>query len=124
MNAGTILLRLAHPNFMDGEEITSQVFMPSSSDEGRLSVYDGDQISPADSYVHYTEVSHNLAHSVWGVTCEEAASESVPASPAPLPGFASHVVMDFTGKSDKACRRVAKRLKLLALARGCLFLPA
>jgi hypothetical protein len=97
--------------------------MPSSGDGGKLSVYDGDQINAADSYLHYTEVSKNLAHSVWGVTCGEATMETVPASPAPLPGFPSHATMDFTGKSEKACRRVAKRLKILATARGCLFLP-
>jgi hypothetical protein len=97
--------------------------MPSSGDGGNLSAYDGDQITPADSYVHYTEISKNLAHSVWGVSCGEATMETVAASRAPLPGFPSQATMNFTGKSEKACRRVAKRLKILATARGCLFRP-
>ena len=123
MNAATILLRQAHPNFMDGALITSQVFMPNSNDEGKLSAYDGDQITAADSHAHYTGVLQKQSHSVWGVTCAEAEAETVPGSPDPLPEFPSHSTIDFTGKPEKVCRKVAKRLKALATARGCLYLP-
>ena len=30
---------------------------------------------------------------------------------------------DITGKSDKECRKIAKRLKALAVAKGCQYLP-
>ncbi len=123
MNAETILLRQAHPKFIEGEQITSQVFMPNSGDDGKLSVYDGDLITPADSHKHYTEVSGKLSHSVWGISCEEAANETVPGQAAPLPDFPSHAIMDFTGKTEKVSRKVAKRLKMLAVARGRKFLP-
>ena len=55
MTAETILLRQAHPQFMKGTQITSQVFMPFPKDKGLLSVYDGDQITAADSHRHYTQ---------------------------------------------------------------------
>lgn len=124
MSPETILLRQAHPNFMDGPLITSQVFMPFPKDEGKLSVYDGDQITAADAYEHYTETLGNESHSIWAVTKGEADGLDVPASPDPLPAFLSHSVIDFTGRTDKDSRKIAKRLKLFALGRGCLYAPA
>lgn len=63
MTPTTLLLRHAHPNFMDGDQITSQVFMPFPKVDGCLSVY------------------------------------------------------------KKDCRKIAKRLKLLAAQRGKLYSP-
>ena len=121
MTPETILLRHAHPNFMDGNSITSQVFMPFPKDEGFLSVYDGDQISAEMSHQHYTQTLTNQSHSVWGVTKAEADAENVPAKPAPCGNFVAHATLDFNGKTDKLCRKTAKRLKALAVMRGCLY---
>lgn len=38
MNADTILLRQAHPNFIVAGQLTSQVFVPNENDQGMLSV--------------------------------------------------------------------------------------
>ena len=119
MNSETHLLRHAHPSFMDGNQITSQVFMPFPKDDGKLSVYDGDQIEPDQSYIHYTSVLGNQSHSVWCVTKAEADGESVTGSPDPLPGFPAHACIDFGDHPEKVCRKIAKRLKSIALARGC-----
>jgi len=119
MNANTFLLRQAHPNFIVGELPTSQVFMPNSEDKGQMSAYDGDQISPEDSYVHYTEVLKKQSKSVWALTKQEADTNGVPGSPDPLPDFPSHAKIDFNGVAENSWRRVAKRLKSLAIARGC-----
>jgi hypothetical protein len=124
MNSSTLLHRQAHPKFMDGSSITSQVFIPFPKDEGMISVYDGEQISAAQSHAHYTQVLGNESHSVWSVTKAEADGEAVPASADPLPDFPSHSKIDFTGKTDKECRKIAKKLKAWAMARGCQFLPA
>jgi hypothetical protein len=123
MNSSTLLHRQAHPKFMDGSSITSQVFFPFPKDEGMLSVYDGDQISASAAHDHYTQSLGNESHSVWSVTKNEADAEGVPASPDALPDFPSHAKIDFTGKSDKECRKIAKRLKALAVAKGCQYLP-
>lgn len=121
MTPETILLRQAHPKFMDGELPTSQVFYPFPKDEGKLSVYDGDQISPEDSYHHYTAILANESHSVWGVSGAETQSEGVVPVADPLENFPSHTLIDFQDMSDKQCRKVAKKLKAHAMARGCLF---
>ena len=124
MNADTFLLRQAHPNFMDGELPTSQVFMPNSGDEGKMSVYDGDQISPEDSYVHYTQVRKKQSNSVWALTKQEVDTNGVPGTPDPLPNFPSHAKIDFTQEPERTWRKVAKRLKVLSIARGCQYSPA
>lgn len=124
MNATTLLLRQAHPNFMDGDLPTSQVFMPNSEDRGQMSAYDGDQISPDDAYTHYTQVLNKHSHSVWALEKRETDSNGVPASPAPLPNFPSHSHVDFSQIAEGAWRKTAKRLKALAIARGCQFKPA
>jgi len=123
MNPMTLLLRQAHPAFMGADLPTSQVFMPGSGDEGKLSVYDGDQISAKNSHAHYTQVLNLQSHSVWGLTCSEVEAEGVPAKPDPVPDFPSHAIIDFSDKSDKESRRIAKRLKSLAIARRCQYLP-
>jgi len=123
MTPATILLRQSHPNFIPDGVLTSQVFMPNSEDEGRMSVYDGDQITPVESYRHYTEVLGKQSHSVWGLTKAEVDDAGVPAEPNALLGFPSHSIIDFGNRGEKECRRIAKRLKALALSRGCLYLP-
>lgn len=123
MTPATLLHRQAHPKFMDGAQITSQVFFPFPKDNGFLSVYDGEQISAAEAYEHYTQVLGNESHSVWSVTKAEADGEAVPASADALPDFPSHAKIDFSGKSDKECRKIAKKLKAWATGRGCQYLP-
>lgn len=59
MTSATLLLRQVHPKFMDGSLITSQAFMPFPRDDGKLSVYDGDQIGAADAHQHYTSTLGN-----------------------------------------------------------------
>jgi hypothetical protein len=124
MTSDTLLWRQAHPNFMDGKRPTSQVFFPFPKDNGKLSVYDGDQVNAEDSYKHYTEVLKNESASVWAVIKSEADSHGVPASSDPLPNFAAHAKVDFNFKPEKECRKIAKRLKALAIARGCQYRPA
>ena len=124
MNAATILLRQAHPKFIEGNLPTSQVFQPNSYDGGKMSVYDGDQVSPNESYIHYTKVLNMQSHSVWAVTKGEADSEGVPGGADFLPDFPSHAKIDFPALPEKSWRKVAKRLKVLAISRGCQYLPA
>ena len=123
MNPETTLLRQAHPNFVDAGQLTSQAFMPFPKDEGKPSVYDSDQISAADSYKHYTEVLKNASDSVWGVTCAEVTVAGLTSESAPLENFPSHALIDFTTHPEKSFRKLAKKLKVSAIARGCLYSP-
>jgi hypothetical protein len=122
MTESTMLLRQAHPNFVDGDIITSQVFMPFPRDDGLLSVYNGDKINPAEAYNHYTKKLRYLSHSVWGVRKAEVDAELLPSRDDPQPGFPEHAVIDYTGFPEKKeLRKKAKRLQVLALAHGCLY---
>ena len=124
MTADSFLLRQAHPNFMKEDLPTSQVFMPNSEDQGQMSAYDGDQISASDAYAHYTKTLGKQSHSVWSITKGEADGHGVPASPDPIPDSPSHAKVDFSPLPEKRWRPIAKKLKALALARGCQFKPA
>lgn len=119
----TILLRQVHPNFVQEGQLSSQAFFPFPKDKGRLSVYDGDRITAAESHDHYTEVLGNASDSVWGVSLEEIADEALSAIADPLNDFPSHVLIDFAAHPERSFRKVAKRLKAYALARGCLYRP-
>lgn len=123
MTSETTLLRQVHPDFIPEGQLTSQAFMPFPKDEGKPSVYDGDQISAADSFQHYTEVLHNASHSVWGVTCAEVSSVDLSSVANPLDNFPSHALIDFTAQPEKTFRKLAKKLKAFAIARGSLFSP-
>jgi hypothetical protein len=124
MTPNTLLLRQAHPNFIDRGRITSQVFLPFPKDEGKLSVYDGDQITAADAHAHYTTVLGYQSHSVWAVMKQEADGAGVPAEPDPLPEFPAHAAIDFSRQPPPDWRKIAKRLQACALTRGCQHLPA
>lgn len=123
MNSNTLLLRQVHPNFMDGRLVTSQAFFPFPKDDGKLSVYDGDQINASDAYAHYSEILGNQSAGVWAVTKEEADAQGVTGAPDPLPDFPAHAKIDYGNSPEKLCRKIAKRLKVFANARGCQFEP-
>jgi hypothetical protein len=120
MNSDTTLFRQIHPKFIPDGQMTSQAFVPFPQDNAKLSVYDGDQISAAEAYRHYTETLTNKSEGVWGVTCSEVSSIALTSQPDPLPDSPHHAVVDFAGKTPKACRGLAKRLRDYACARGCL----
>lgn len=123
MSPTTHLHRQAHPQFAPGGQLTSQAFMPFPKDEGLLSVDDGDQITAADAFAYYTSVLKLESCGVWSVTKSEADGETVNAISTPEPNRPSHASLDFRGKSERDCRKIAKNLKKLALARGCQFSP-
>ena len=124
MNAETLLLRQTHPQFAPGGQLTSQAFVPFPKDKGLLSVDDGDLINAADAFAFYTGALGLESCGVWAVTRAEADGECAPAISTPESDRPSHASLDFRGKSDKECRRIAKKLKAWALARGCQFAPA
>jgi hypothetical protein len=103
--------------------LTSQAFLPFPKDEGYLSVYDGDQIGAMESHQHYTEVLGNVSGGVWGVTCAEVFDSGLTSMPDPKEDFPSHAAIDFTAHPEKNYRKLAKKLKALAIVRGCLYSP-
>ena len=126
MNPKTLLYRMVHPSWIQRDEITSQVFRPTPKDNGLLSVYDGDQISPRNALIHFTNPPAGerqvVAFGVVGVTVAECEDLSLPLIPDPA-SFSEHVLIDFTGLSRNRIKRKADSLKEYAIARGWLFRP-
>ncbi|MDR2213050.1 MAG: hypothetical protein LBE21_05425 [Pseudomonadales bacterium] len=121
MNAQTLLLRQVHPNFFVDGEVSSQAFYPFPKDSGKLSVYDGDGITPERSYWHYTRQLGLSSIGVWAVIGAEAESVKLTYLCDPLEGNPHHAVIDFGGGTDKEYRKLAKQLKRFAADRGCLY---
>jgi hypothetical protein len=67
MTPATLLFRQVHPKFFPGGTLSSQAFFPFPKDQGKLSVYDGEHITAAQSFTHYTETLHLESAGVWGI---------------------------------------------------------
>ncbi len=120
MTDATLLLRQIHPTFVQGGFATSQAFRPTPKDEGKLSVYDGEQIAAEASWVHYTTQLQHASIGTMAVSVAECSAESLPARPEPKP-FPEHAIIDFTGLSNKQCYAKSKKLQAKAYARGWLY---
>lgn len=123
MNPATLLYRQVHPSWIREGRVASLVFQPTPKDNGRLSVYDGDGITPGDAWRHYTGTLGLLSDGVVAVTLAECTNLQLSVVADPLPGFPEHTLIDFTGLPGSQVRRVAQRLRSAAGARGWLFHP-
>lgn len=133
MDNNTLLHRQAHPNFLDSDKPTSQVFTPFPKDNGELSVDDGSKVTAEESHRHYTTTRKLTSASVWAVTVEEASKVGTPAASSPNEDNPAHAHLDFNSEPTKSeptdselaktHRKLAKKLKIKAIARGCQYLP-
>lgn len=121
MNEQTLLLRQVNPKFFENGQVSSQAFFPFPKDDGKLSVYDGDQISVEDAFRHYTEILGLASVGVWAVNGAEVVAEGLAYLPDPVEGNVAHAVIDFAARNEKECRKLAKKLRNLAVARGSLY---
>jgi hypothetical protein len=124
MQPTTLLLRQIHPKWLkeDGH-LLSVAFRPFPKDQGLLSVYDGDLITPEASWGHYTRKLGNSSAGVWAVTVQETESCHLSARSETEGQFPEHAVIDFTGQVEKQQKANSKILAAKAEERGCLFLP-
>lgn len=118
MNDQTLLLRQVHPSFFPDGEISSQAFFPFPKDDGKLSVYDSDQITAEASHQHYTATLGLESVGVWAVSCAETVSVGLTYQPDPVAGNPAHAIIDFGTLAEKECRKLAKKLKKFAVDRG------
>lgn len=117
MTSDTLLLRQINPAWVQQGRVTSQAFKPTLKDNKQLSVYDGDQMTAEDSWVHYTEELGYSSVGVMGVSVEECQSLDLIAELDPKP-FPAHAVIKFDGCSNSQIERKAKSLKKAAKVRG------
>ena len=125
MNSETLLHRMVHPTWLQNGLPTSQTFRPTPKDAGRLSVYDGSQISARDAWLHFIGVSpgERPPVGVVAVSVEECLHSGLPVVPDPAT-FPGHTLIDFTGLSKNQIKRKAGGLKDAANTRGWQFRPA
>lgn len=116
----TLLLRQIHPGFVQDGRPSSQAFRPTPKDEQKLSVYDGDQIPPADAWKHYATDLKLASSGVMAVSMAECGTLELPVTPDPAP-FPEHALIDFTAYGKSATEKKAKLLKAKAEARGWLY---
>ncbi len=117
MNDATLLHRQIHPDFVQAGTITSQVFRLTPKDKGRLSVYDGDQITADEAWRHYTSELGYPSCGVMAVSVGEckALGLSVESDPARYP---EHAVIIFEGLRGSALKRKSDALTVAADNRG------
>ena len=123
MDNETLLYRQVHPDYVQTEYFSSQVFKPTAKDEKQLSVYDGDQISAEAAWLHFSEELNYDSAGVVAVTVEECSSLDLSVISTP-DAFPEHVVIDFSGLSRGAIRRAAQQLQELAERRGWQYRPS
>ena len=121
MTDETIIYRQIHPSFVQAGFSTSQAFRPTPKDESKLSVYDGDLISPELSWKHYTEKLQFASAGVQGLAVSECNAESLKVYSDTAESFAEHAVIDFGKFTDKECRKISKQLQAKAAERGWLY---
>ena len=123
MNAATFLWRQVNPWHIKENRITSELFLPTRAEGGKSSVYDGDQISAKESWEHYNAPDPEGSKASLGVmalTVEECQMEGVEPVPDPTP-FPEHVLLDFTGLSNRKQETAAKALRSIAVDRGWIY---
>lgn len=124
MNQTTLLHRIIRPDWwVQADVVSSQAFRPSSEDRKLLSVYDGDQITPASAYNHYSSDPNKLPPTgALSVTVAECDSTGLPAIPDP-DNFPEHILIDFRNFGTNQIKRKSEALRDSAIARGWLFRP-
>ena len=124
MNDQTLLHRIIKPSWwlQDGH-VSSQAFRPGPSDNKRMSVYDGDQITAAEAWSHYTnDPSRPDPSGVLAITHEECNQQHLPVCPDP-DAFPEHVLIDFQKFSAKQIKKKSQMLRDAAQERGWQYRP-
>jgi hypothetical protein len=121
-----VLFRQIHPNFFDGSHPGSPQFAPTSKDENQLSLDRGSQTTPAASHALYLGNGFKSA-AVYGLSVGEFRTESLACFPDPLEADGrlaanpAHAYADFSAFTPAEGKKIAKRLRNVAVKRGCLY---
>ena len=84
-----------------------------------LSVYDGDQITAANAFAHYTQTLKLESSGVMAVSVTECNELALPVRPDPAP-FLEHALIDFSCYNRSTTEKKAKQLREKAAKRGWL----
>lgn len=123
MGESRLFLRQIHPLMIDPDGPQSLAFRPTPKDSGKLSGYDGDQLSPAEAFDHYTGTLGLASAAVFGVSQGECDDLGLPIVLSPTKTNPFHVHLDFGGAEKAVARRLSKLLRAHAVAREQLHPP-
>jgi hypothetical protein len=104
----------------------SSAFAPLPKDQSRLSVDRSSMTTPREAHKLFTDNGFECAR-IYGISVGEFLEQSIVCFADPLPATATqranpaHAIADFSPHSRNQQKIIAKRLKRIALARGCLF---
>ena len=128
-NREEVLFRQIHPDSLQGGEPGSDRFRPSEMDANMLST-DRESVTTAeDSHALYISTGRKSA-AVFGLSVGEFETETIECTEDPIkddsliPDNPAHALADYSAHESKKQKVIAKRLKRLAVARGCLFASA
>lgn len=118
-----LLFRQVHPNWMKGDEPSSQAFKPTSKDAGRLSVARGSMTTAEAAFDLHTGAMGLVSAGTWAVNVGEVSRDPVSLSalgdavfePVPDP---AHALIDFGGLARREVEIKAKLLLAAARSRG------
>ncbi|QNK74208.1 hypothetical protein H7F36_02875 [Variovorax sp. PAMC28562] len=120
-----VLFRQIHPHSLEKGEPSSDRFRPYANDQNQMSVDRSALTTAAESHTLYV-ANGKLSAAVFGLAVAELSAESIPCKADPLTAKddqlenAAHALADYSAHSEKAQKNIAKKLKQLAIARGCL----
>ena len=117
-----LLHRQVNPDWVQNGEFSSQTFRPTLKDGGKLSVYDGNQSSASNSFMHYTTIQKLNSAGVVSVSTGEVAEAGLHYELDGVP-FPEHGYIDFNGLSGNQVKAKAILLKAKATARGWSYQP-
>lgn len=120
MTGETLLLRQIHPSFVQNGKPSSQAFRPTPKDESRLSVDNGDMITPEASWKRFSERPNCTSAGVMAISKTECTSCSVKITEDGVP-HPEHCFLDFAPFGRNETEKVSKKLKAHALNRGWLY---
>ncbi|MCK0510023.1 hypothetical protein [Aromatoleum buckelii] len=124
-NSSEVLFRQIHPNFLENGEPSSDRFRPSEKDLNKLSVDRSALTTAAQSHGLYTSNGRASA-AVFGLSVGEFESEMISCHSDPVVGTdtavenPAHALADYSAHTSQKQKLIAKKLKRLAVARGCL----
>ncbi len=126
-DAGEVLFRQIHPTFVEDDgEPSSQPFIPSKKDNNMLSVDRSSLTDVASSHALYI-ANGQASIAVYGITVDEFDKEKLPCTADPLEkteklaANPAHALANYAAFSAGQQKTIAKRLKIVARARGVLF---
>lgn len=123
MDESRLFLRQIHTLMLDDDGPQSCAFRPTPKDSGKLSGYDGERVSPAEAFEHYTHTLGLASAAVFGVSEGECLPLALFILDSPTAANPFHVHLDFSFADKAEARRFSKALRDHAVARGRLHPP-